>query len=672
MKRTKEVKTMSKYTEIPEALRAGLPEELENAELAGGEIAGADESCRLYGPPGAGKSTQSALRTGTLALEEDLYPSDMTVVTYRKALSGVVRNRLIDWGVFEEPDVNPEKADSANAFQYWTTIHAAAARATGFLADVADQEDDLAGMADGKAKRAFCTELGIDFMPPRPWLETRWTVFYDLYTYAKNNLLDVGEWEHIDESGLSPLRSDPAADRRLDAFREKWGTATSFEKIVEKWETFKRDHDVHDFFELLEAAVAGGTPPTRLVVIDEYHDATPLMAAVSERWVEAADTAIVAGDPDQVVNGYAGASPRFFERIGERVERDLPVVQLDRSWRCPDEHFEAASRILRRERSPPSLTTAGAGQILRHPAPELRHDGDEWQLPEPSRDGGPVSLWQQYGTDLMFLSRTRKQADGIAAALDQEGIVYVSQSDVGGDWERRLTLLRALDTVEDVRPGQTTSSARIGDYGDSDSSGKNPGNYALTVDEARALFRHSHGRYLDTDRDDIRELLQEIEYGDGPEVVRLDTVSEYVTDKWWLRYGAGSASISELTRLDDRDREAMRKAWNRYDDKYTLALAEGTRVLTIHASKGAEASDVVVYDGITGRIARDLDERGDARENEARTWYVALTRASQRLHIVRNVFEWTEPYLPEDLEPRAAQAAQDAVATTDGGESHGA
>jgi len=159
------------------------------------------------------------------------------------------------------------------------------------------------------------------------------------------------------------------------------------------------------------------------------------MAAVSERWVEAADTAIVAGDPDQVVNGYAGPVRGFFEEIGDRVERDLPVVQLDRSWRCPDEHFEAAARILRQERSPPTLTTAGPGQLLRHPAPELRHDGDEWRLPDPGTDGSPVSLWQEYGTDLMYLTRTRKQADGVAVALDEEGIVYVSQDDVGGDWE---------------------------------------------------------------------------------------------------------------------------------------------------------------------------------------------------------------------------------------------
>lgn len=664
---------MSDFTEIPDALRAGLPEDLKDAELAGADVAGADESCRLYGPPGTGKSTQSAFRAGTLAIEEGLRPSDMTVVTYRKALAGVVRNRLIDWGVFETPDVDPEKADSANPFQYWCTIHAAAARATGFLSDLNDQDEDLAGMVGGKAKRRFCSELGIKFLPPRPWLETKWTVFYDLYTYAKNNLLDVGEWTHIDTSGLSPLRSDHGAERRLDAFRDEWGTAASFEKVVEKWEEFKRENDVHDFYELLEAAAVGGTPPTRLVVIDEYHDATPLMAAVSERWVEAAETAIVAGDPDQVVNGYAGASPRFFEEIGDRVERDLPVVQLDRSWRCPDEHYQAAARVLRQERAVPSLTTAGPGQLLRHSSPELRHDGDEWRLPDPDTDAGPVSLWREYGTDLMYLTRTQKQADGVAAALDEEGIVYVSQDDVGGDWELRLTLMRALDTLEGVRPEEATTSTRIGDYGGASSPGtKTPGNYAFDVEEARALFRHTHGRYLSAGRDEIEEFLQQVEYDDGGDDVPLDTLSEYVTDKWWLRYGAGRSSISELIRLDDRDRESMRAAWVRYETPYTLALAGGTRVLTIHASKGAEATDVVVYDGITGRISRDLEERADARENEARTWYVALTRASKRLHVIRGAYDWTDPYLPTDLEPRAAKAALEAAAVADGGEQDGA
>lgn len=658
---------MSVLTQLPESLRARLPPELQHAELVGSDIAGADESCRLYGPPGAGKSTQSALRAGTVAMANDLRPSEMTVVTYRKALAGVIRDRLIDWGVFEEPEIDPETADSANQFQFWCTIHAAAARGTGLLSDLDPQEDPLTGMVTPQAKRQFCTELNIQHRPPRPWLETRWTVFYDLYTYAKNNLLEVGEWAFIEDTGLSPLHTDPAANRHLTAFREQWGKGASFKEIVAEWEAFKQSHTIYDFYELLEAAAVSGAPPTRLLIIDEYHDATPLMAAVAERWITAAETAIVAGDPDQVVNGYAGASPHFFEEINDRVEPTLPLVQLTRSWRCPDEHFEAAARILRQERSPPALTTAGPGQLLRHPAPELRHDGDKWRLPDAGTAGGPVRLWREYGSDLMYLTRTRKQADGVAAALDREGIVYVSQEDIGGDWETRLTLLRVLETLEDVQPERSRAPTRISDYSStSKRTTTRPSNCTLTIDEASAILQHTHGRYLTADRDEIEDAIATAEHTDDPDGIALDVFTEHVTEKWWLRYGAGAASIAELTQLEDRDRRAMRAAWDRYSPPYSPALAGGTRVLTIHASKGAEATDVIVYDGITGRIARELDERAAARENEARTWYVALTRASKRLHIIRNVFDWMEPHLPPDLEPRAAKAARSHGATSGG------
>ena len=653
---------MTRLTEIPDELRAGLPSELAQAELVGTDTAAANESCRLHGPPGTGKSTQSALRVGTLAVERSLTPADMTIVTYRKALAGVVRQRLIDWGVFDEPEVDPAGADSANPFQYWSTIHAAAARSTGFLSDI-DSDDPLAGMADEKAKRAFCREMNIQFRPSKPWLETRWTVFADLYGYAKNNLLAVGEWDHVNEESLTPLRADNAAERRLDDFREEWGGA-SFEEVVEQWEAFKREHDIHDFYEQLEEALVGGLPPLDVLVVDEFHDATPLMSAVTERWVDAADIVVVAGDPDQVVNGYAGASPKFFEDLDDRVEADLPIVKLDRSWRCPDEHFAAAARVLRQERPAPRLTTNGPGQLLRHPGGWFRHTGDEWDVPSPDVNGSPTALWRDYGEDVMFLTRTQKQADGVTAALDAEGIIYRSQPTVGGNWTLRTALMRALDVVENVAPGTSSPSgyarSDLTNFNGSSSAEKDPANYALGPEEARALLSHSHGRYLDADDDEIRETLAELEYGDAEELPLTELIP-LTTGKWWVRYTNGRDSIGSLTKLDERDEEAMKTAWDRYDAPYRVSDANGTRVLTIHASKGAEASDVVVYDGITGRISRSLDEDDRSRENEARTWYVALTRASERLHIIRDAFEWTKPYLPVDLEPRAAQAVLDTV-----------
>jgi ATP-dependent exoDNAse (exonuclease V) beta subunit len=77
----------------------------------------------------------------------------------------------------------------------------------------------------------------------------------------------------------------------------------------------------------------------------------------------------------------------------------------------------------------------------------------------------------------------------------------------------------------------------------------------------------------------------------------------------------------------------------RYDD--VVEDTHHVRVLTIHASKGAEAIDVCCFDRITGKIAREMDQSEETRQNEARTWYVGLSRASERLHLVYDAFPVT-------------------------------
>jgi len=89
--------------------------------------------------------------------------------------------------------------------------------------------------------------------------------------------------------------------------------------------------------------------------------------------------------------------------------------------------------------------------------------------------------------------------------------------------------------------------------------------------------------------------------------VPLTEWDAYITPKWWLRYTNGAASIAELSGLPERDTHAMRKAAGRYDLPIDMAGVD-TRILTIHASKGVEAADVVVYDGVTGSITDGMDE----------------------------------------------------------------
>lgn len=73
-------------------------------------------------------------------------------------------------------------------------------------------------------------------------------------------------------------------------------------------------------------------------------------------------------------------------------------------------------------------------------------------------------------------------------------------------------------------------------------------------------------------------------------------------------------------------------------------------VCTIHASKGREADDVVLFDGVTSKIETGIADNDEKRANEHRTWYVALTRASETLHIVRDSFRWLNEFLPPRLD----------------------
>ncbi len=65
-----------------------------------------------------------------------------------------------------------------------------------------------------------------------------------------------------------------------------------------------------------------------------------------------------------------------------------------------------------------------------------------------------------------------------------------------------------------------------------------------------------------------------------------------------------------------------------------LAEGSGVNLLTVHASKGLEFDEVYVIDLMDGRFPnRKLMSRGGNLEEERRLFYVAVTRARDRLYL---------------------------------------
>ncbi len=62
-----------------------------------------------------------------------------------------------------------------------------------------------------------------------------------------------------------------------------------------------------------------------------------------------------------------------------------------------------------------------------------------------------------------------------------------------------------------------------------------------------------------------------------------------------------------------------------------LTQSPTIRISTIHSAKGREARRVVLHSGITARTESAMDKNPD---QEARVWYVGVTRAIEQLDVV--------------------------------------
>lgn len=607
--------------------------ELEDIDITGIDERAADESVKLNGPPGTGKTTESAARVATLLNEYEYDLGDVLWATYRRSLAMETLERLESWGVIPASELTDP---SEGATRYISTIHACANRMIGGVGDMVNWYD----------KKQFARERNLRFDKRNPWDDPPGQLLFRVFDYAANNLLDLHK--QTDREAI-PMMSDLKEQYTGDVAR-----------AFDDWQDWKGQMEKHDFWEQLKAPLDQGLDPRKdVVVIDEYHDATPLMAELSQTWIDQAEVAIVAGDPLQVVNTYTGARPKFFNRL------DIPEILLDTTHRVPEESWAVATQVLSDAHTPPPVTRKKTGSFNVASSPRFTHSTESgWNVPAPDAPRSPAHLVDNYGTDMMFLARTQRQAAGVARALEKSGILFEVQNsmDVDGwgareDISERTALYNALQRLKDVTPDQSTGGG-LSAYVDVD--GRSPADVKLRTREAAALLDHTSHECLSVSRDEATEAADEII--DAGQIVDGDELQAYVNDEFWSVYTRGPGSVRHLNKtagsshgaaIDDRDRDALKAALKRNDEP---VVSVETKVYTIHASKGSEAKSVVVYDGITQTIQDAMLESDVARKNEHRTWYVALTRAEANTFVLRDAFDWTDSFLPETLLDTAREA----------------
>ncbi|WP_436931255.1 3'-5' exonuclease [Halosimplex halobium] len=597
--------------------------DLEDVEIKGPPVT---ESCKLEGVPGGGKTTSGAARVGKLVKEHEYGVDDVCWVTYRKSLAQDILDRLYDWGILEDWDMEQTWTGRT---KYIGTVHAIANR----LIDTRNM--DVAGYSD---YRDFCkSQYGVQYSgdPTNSQSHGKGQLLIDILKWLRNNRISAHRAKEC------PKYSDLVS---------VWPSHPRISEVDDAWEEYKEEQKLYDFHEMLEIVVKEKrTPDCDIVVIDEYHDAFPLLDEVAQLWIDNAEIAIVLGDSLQVVNKHEGATPEFFERV------DLQHVPLNTTYRVPQTHWNLATSVLSKQHVPPSDVTIESesdGYVFEVCSPTYSKDSfsGDWDAPV-EKKASVDTLINQFdeGTNLI-LTRTRDQATALGRSLQKAGIFFKSQQGAGG-WnqsDKRVDLYNSICKINGVKIEERGWNENVLSWNSWADRDESPDNVTLSPGEARRLLEATKIEYTQfdsrEDKEDIQSWIRTEEQN-----IDLEHFAGFVTDEWFKIFPNAGRAVDSLTGIQSQYKDVIRAAL-RKNNCETIDIDEiKTQLLTIHGSKGYEADNVILYDGITSRIQESISRDYEMRQNEARTWYVALTRASENLVIVRDAFDFLDSYLPAHL-----------------------
>jgi DNA helicase-2/ATP-dependent DNA helicase PcrA len=577
----------------------------EQHAVKGGDQHPPDSSVKLNGPPGTGKTTQLLERV-TRLLDQGYSLNDITFVTYRTEMAEEFLRRLHARGYVSEEEVEePWQHDT----RHFGTLHAVCNRITTNAETVEDHH-----------RREF---LWDEYMVRYDGRGSDDAGAIDNNDAVGSELFDAYSW-CIQNENHSFVNAP-----NYKEIQDEWPQRPSFEEFDTAWTEYKEDGGedgdlLQDFDDMLRTVAEDELrAPGEVLIVDEYHDFTPIMSSIAEQWMDGKDIVIVGGDPLQAIYSYKGASPQFFTNL------DLPEVVLDRTYRVPSNVWDYAQ------------------SVIDHDTPDIQPDAQGGKVT--AARGDPADVVSKYGSDgsVMFLARTQGQIYDISQRLKQEGILFRSQQGIGG-WNqaaRRMNLYNALQKLNGVEPAlkvnPNTGQSGLGRYdGDDVQKGvKSPHMVTFTSEEAAALTRFTPADYFADTKTSFSTTVSAKAKIEGEELL------DVVEPSFWDDMTNGPETVDNLLSYDSKP--TIKRALQANDGPVeSLATADVPDVLTIHAAKGREADTVALYDGVPPAVqdAMYRDERN--QRAESRVWYVAVTRAAENLLVFRDEHDYCSPYLP--------------------------
>jgi DNA helicase-2/ATP-dependent DNA helicase PcrA len=539
---------------------------------------------------GSGKTRVLTRRIAHRCLTGDADPRHVLAVTFTRRAAAELDSRLRTFGLRDLPAAG---TFHALAYAQLRTAWAGAGQATPTLLD---RKGKVLGRILGNTKRVGPSDLAVEI----EWARAR-LVTPDRYVDAVHR---VGRRTPVDPERIA-----------------EW---------YRRYEQEKRSRGLVDFDDLLLrcAEQIEGDPSFaaaqrwrfRHLFVDEYQDVNPLQERLLRAWLGDRDDLCVVGDANQAIYGWNGADATHLLDF-TRHHPGAEVIELRDSYRSTPQVLAAAAAVLAGGRAAPRPLVAHRSD---GPLPQIigyRNDADEANgiaraVRDEHRPGRP---WSSQAV----LVRTNNQAALIETALRRASIPYrvrgarrfLDEPDVR-DLLTRLDRMHEplATTLADLDASVTRQRRELLGLDDADASPSfgPSGSRGETAEGGAGSLRGSGSGDLAGS-----DLVQLPDTAAGRRVAAFEQV---------VRLG------QELLVLDPGARADSFPGWLR-----TVLLDESPEsgdavtIATFHAAKGLEWAVVHLAGIEAGYVPISHAKTPEARSEEERLFYVAVTRASDVL-----------------------------------------
>lgn len=519
---------------------------------------------RAYGPPGTGK-TEFLKRTAEDAARSR-GSERVVIVSHTRAASAEIAGRV--------PFLDKCQVG---------TVHALCYRALDNPLLVETPEGYSAWNKEHPSYALTGGRRDLDEPPMESNLESVGDVLFNLYQLLRNRLTPRGLW--------------PVA---VQAFGARW----------EEWKAAQGGIDFCDMIEMAYRDIEVPPFAPSVLIVDEAQDLTPLQAALIRKWGAHVDDLVMAGDDDQTLYDWAGATAEVF------LNPPLPPEQkrvLAQSYRVPRIIQTKAQKwieqVTRREIKDYRARDA-EGEIRRLPSAT-------WKLPDQVlRD---MEHYLADGKTVMVLTSCSYMLEPIKVMLLKAGIPFHNPyRRKRGDW----------NPLSYGPSGAVSASQRLLAY--------LRGNFATWREETRSWTAAELSQWLT-----VIQAEGALVHGAKAAISKHPRpnapVSEEELKEWFDEYALICALGGDLEWFSESLLSSKRKVMSfpvRVAERYGGArLKEPPQVIlgTIHSVKGGESDVVYLFLDVSQAGFSNWVRTGPPRDSIVRQFYVGMTRARESL-----------------------------------------